>query len=530
MLSGCVPWPADDAARYRRAGYWQDVALGDVLRVPAREYPRQVALADTTRSLTFAEVDKEADQLAAGLRRSGLRTGDRVVVQLPNIPEFMTVTLALLRAGVLPVFALPAHRASDIRYLCEVSEAKALVVPDRHGGFDYRGLARAVRSAVDQVVVVGDAEEFTPLSALADEPVEMSPPDPSDVAFFLLSGGTTGMPKLIPRTHNDYAYQLRATAAGLGVGPTSAYLAALPVAHNAALGCPGLLGTYLAGGRTILARSPAPDEAFPLVAEHDVTLTTLMPPLVKMWVEAGALFDIDISGVLLQIGSAKLPPELARRIRPVLGCEMTHWFGMAEGLCTFTRPGEADEVVFNTTGKPLCPDDEVKVVDDDGVELGPGQIGELLTRGPYTLRGYYRADEHNKRAFTPDGWFRTGDLVRLSDAGDLVVEGRIKDVINRGGEKISPAEVEDHLLAHPDVRDVAVIGIPDPVLGERTCACVIGADRVDVTTVRKFLRDRGVASFKLPDVVEHVETFPHTKVGKVNKAELARVVGALTSR
>jgi 2,3-dihydroxybenzoate-AMP ligase len=525
MLTGCVPWPAADAAHYRAAGYWRDEALGDVLRAPATTSPERVAIATASRSLTFAEVDAAADRLAAGFVGLGLRPSDRVVVQLPNVPEFLAVSLALFRAGVLPVYALPAHRVSDITYLCEMSDAKALVICDRYNGFDYRGLARTVRARVDDVLVVGDAEEFTALDAIEADPVELPAPDPADVAFFLLSGGTTGMPKLIPRTHNDYAYQIRATAAGLGVGADSVYLAPLPVAHNAALGCPGILGTYLAGGRTVLARSPAPDEAFPLVAEHHVTLTTLMPPLVKMWLDSIQYFGVDVSGVLLQIGSAKLPLEVARRIRPVLGCEVTHWFGMAEGLLTFTRPGEPDDVVFTSTGKPLCPDDEIRVVGPDGSDLPRGEIGELLTRGPYTLCGYYRAEEQNARAFTADGWFRTGDLVRLTDSGDMVVEGRVKDVINRGGEKVSPAEVEDHLLAHPDVKDVAVIGLPDPVLGERTCACVVsaGAD-VDVSGLRQFLLRRGVAQFKLPDVVKVVDGFPHTKVGKVNKAELLRLV------
>jgi 2,3-dihydroxybenzoate-AMP ligase len=187
--------------------------------------------------------------------------------------------------------------------------------------------------------------------------------------------------------------------------------------------------------------------------------------------------------------------------------------------------------VFESTGTPLSPDDEIKVVGEDGAELGREQIGELLTRGPYTLRGYYCAEEHNARAFTADGWFRTGDLVRITEAGNMVVEGRVKDVINRGGEKVLPAEVEDHLLAHPDVRDVAVIGLPDPLLGERTCACVVsaGAD-VDVAGLRRFLIERGVAQFKLPDVVHVVDSFPHTKVGKVNKAELARRVASAPGR
>ncbi|MEY9910948.1 2,3-dihydroxybenzoate-AMP ligase [Catenulispora sp. MAP12-49] len=530
MLTGCVPWPAEDAERYRRLGYWRGQALGDVLRdaVPGNE--DRTALVSGREEWTFAAVDTVADRMAAGLHDLGLRPGDRVVVQLPNIPQFLTLSLALFRLGALPVYALPAHRASEIEYLCQMSDAVAYVVPGRYRGFDYRKLAREVcgRVRLEHVIVAGEPEEFLALGAIEAPVRELPAPDPGDVAFFLLSGGTTGLPKLIPRTHDDYAYQLRATAQGLGVGSGSAYLAALPVAHNAALGCPGVLGTYLAGGLTVLAGGAAPDEAFGLIARHRVTLTTLMPPLVKLWLDAAPLFDVDVSGVLLQIGSAKLPLEVARRIRPELGCEVTHWFGMAEGLLTYTRPGEPDDVVFPSTGRPMCEhDDEVKVVDADGVPVGQGEIGELVTRGPYTIRGYYRAEEHNARTFTADGWFHTGDLVRLTPAGDMVVEGRIKDVINRGGEKVSPAEVEDHLLAHPGVRDVSVVGVADEVLGEKSCAWVIAADGADapltLAELRRFLLERGVAAFKLPDQVAFTKEFPHTRVGKVNKAELARL-------
>src|SRR2546425_7939615 len=257
MLNGCVPWPAQDAERYRREGYWRGEALGDVLRAAVAGNEDRVALATAEQNWTFADVDARADRLASSLARIGLRPRDRVVVQLPNIPEFVVVTLALFRLGALPVFALPAHRVSEIIYICELAGATAYVVTDMHRSFDYRTLAQDVtrRVALKHVLVAGDAGEFTTLNDLADQPRELPAPDPADVAFFLLSGGTTGMPKLIPRTHDDYAYQLRATAEALGVGRDTVYLASLPVAHNAALGCPGLLGTLRAGGRVVMPRS-----------------------------------------------------------------------------------------------------------------------------------------------------------------------------------------------------------------------------------------------------------------------------------
>jgi 2,3-dihydroxybenzoate-AMP ligase len=536
MLSGCVPWPAEVAERYRREGYWRGEWLGDLLRPWASREPSRVALATRDRAWTYGELDAWADRLAAGFVRLGVGATDRVVVQLPNVPEFPVVAIALFRLGALPVFALPPHRRAEIGYLCESTDAVAYVVPERFQGFDYRDLARQVRAAVPglkHVLVVGEPAEFTALASLADGPsgTAQPSPDPSDVAFFLLSGGTTGAPKLIPRTHDDYAYQIRATAAEMGHGSDDVYLAALPVAHNAALGCPGLLGTLYVGGKVVLATSASPDEVFPLMAREGVTLTTLMPPFVMLWTELAEAFGADLSGVTIEVGGAKLAPDVARRVRPVLGATLSHWFGIAEGMLSFTRPGEPDELAAVTQGRPLSPADEFRVVDEAGADVPAGQVGELLIRGPYTLRGYYRAAEHNARTFTEDGYFRTGDLVRVTPEGHLVVEGRVKDVINRGGEKVPPEEVEEHLLKHPAIRDVAVVAMPDEALGEKTCAFVVlGGDSPTLAQLAEFLRERGLADYKVPDRLEVVDAFPYTNVGKVSKKALreriAGIVGA----
>ncbi|MGH3189860.1 MAG: AMP-binding protein, partial [Streptosporangiaceae bacterium] len=324
-----------------------------------------------------------------------------------------------------------------------------------------------------------------------------------------------------PRTHDDYAYQLRATARALNFGRDGAYLACQPAAHNAALGCPGVLGALRAGGKAVLASSPSPDEVFPLVEREGVTLTTLMPTFLQLWVETAGLFGADLRRTVLQLGSARLNPALARRVRPVLGCTLTHWFGMAEGFLSYTRLDEPDEVAALTQGRPLCAADEIRVVDESDHDVPAGQTGELLVRGPYTLRGYYDAEDHNARAFTCDGYLRTGDLVSITEQGNMVVEGRLKDVIHRGGDKVSAGEIEDHLLAHPGVREVAVVAVPDGRLGEKTCAFVIpGGISPTLRELRSFLTGRGLAAYKVPDRLELVDSFPRTGFGKVSKAAL----------
>jgi 2,3-dihydroxybenzoate-AMP ligase len=362
----------------------------------------------------------------------------------------------------------------------------------------------------------------------ADRPADEAAgpgPAPGDVAVLLLSGGTTGLPKLIPRTHNDYEYNLRASARVADLGPADRYLAALPVAHNFALACPGVLGTLAAGGTVVLAPGGDPETAFALIERERVTVTALVPPLALMWLDAAKAIGADLSSLrLLQVGGSRLKAAPARRVRPVLGCTLQQVYGMAEGLLNFTRLDDPDDVVCDTQGRPLADDDEVRIVDAAGDPVPQGEAGELQVRGPYTLRGYFDAGEFNATAFTADGFYRSGDLVRRVPAGELVVEGRVKDVINRGGDKIPVEEVEGLLMAHPAVRDVAIVGIPDEVMGERSCAYVIA--RGEPPTRRDLVRHLtglGVAAFKLPDRVRVVASFPRTPLGKIDKRALTEL-------
>ena len=521
-------WPADVAERYRAAGYWRGEVLGSLLADYARTDAGRIAVVDHRRRWTYGDLHRAADRLAAGFRRLGIAAGDRVVVQLPNVGAFATVSVGLFRLGAVPVFALPTHRRSEIVYLCDHAEAVAYITIDTLFGFDYRGLARDVcreAKTVRHVVIAGDGEEFPSLADVEAEPEPLPSPNPSDVAFLLLSGGSTGLPKLIPRTHDDFAYQLTETAKGLAFDRNGVYLATLPVAHNAALGCPGLLGALRLGAKAVLLLSPSPDEAFAAIEREGATLTTLMPPLIQLWLEAAEFSDVDLSGILVQVGSARLAPELAARVQDEWGARLSQWFGMAEGLLTFTRLDDPDELARTTVGRPLSPADEIRVVDEEGRDVPAGSTGELLTRGPYTIRGYYKADDYNAVTFTPDGFLRTGDLVSMRADGNMVVEGRRKDVINRGGEKVSPGEVEDALLLHPGIREVAVVAMPDPVMGERVCAFVVARDAaIALTDGRGFLRSHGIADFKLPDRIENIAALPKTKVGKVDRGLLRQQI------
>src|SRR5690606_15990170 len=284
------------------------------------------------------ELLQKAETAAAGFLALGLKPGDRVVVQLPNLPEFLSVIFGLFRAKLIPVYALPAHRSTEIVHFVTRAEASAYVVADRHEGFDYRALARTVQAEVPDlrhVVVVGEAEEFASFDGFRADPASLPTQgaDPSDVAFLQISGGSTGLSKLIPRTHDDYIYSVRYIVDISALKMESDYLPAMPTAHNFPMSSPGYLGALYVVATVVMAPSPSPDVCFPLIAREGVTITGLVPPLALLWMQAAAKKTHDLSSLqVLLVGGAKFLPEAARRVRAELHCTLQQVFGMPEGL------------------------------------------------------------------------------------------------------------------------------------------------------------------------------------------------------
>ncbi|MFQ5923326.1 MAG: (2,3-dihydroxybenzoyl)adenylate synthase, partial [Anaerolineales bacterium] len=383
-------------------------------------------------------------------------------------------------------------------------------------------------------IILGDAPEgFLSLTDLVLRGTKRSAEelkgieiDPDDPAVFQLSGGTTGVPKLIPRTHNDYIYNSKAAVAVTGVGPEKVLLDVLPLAHNLPLACPGLQGFLLRGGKVVLATSTRAADIFPLIERHRVTHIHVVPALLIRWINDPLIKQFDLSSLeVIQSGGQRLQPEVRRRTKELIpSVTVQENFGMAEGMLMFVRLDDPEDVRMETVGRPISPDDEVRLVDDNDNEVAPGEVGEFLARGPYTLRGYYGAPEHNRRAFTADGFYRSGDLMRQHPSGNYLVEGRKKDLINRGGEKISAEEIENLILTHPAVQNVACIPMRDPVLGERMCACVIlnSGHALVFEELVAFLTKQEIAKHKLPERMEIMDEFPMSAFGKVSKKDLTQ--------
>lgn len=530
-MPGFVPFAAHRAARYRAAGYWVGQRVDSLLRRAAATWPERVAVTGAGGTHTYGELDRLVDRVAGGLNALGIAPGDRILVQLPNSAGFAVGLFALLRAGAVPVLCLPGHRDAELSHFAERSGAVGALIAEDIGGYDPRPTAAKLQDGhprLRHVVVDGAAGRFRSLADLPAGALPALSGRTEEPALLLASGGTTGLPKLIPRTHDDYVYNATASAALCGLTAEDVYLVALPAAHNFPLACPGLLGATAVGATTVFAADPSPEAAFDVIARHRVTVTALVPALANLWAQACAWEPVPPASLrLLQVGGAKLGAEDARRIRAALTPGLQQVFGMAEGLLNFTRPDDPAEVVEHTQGRPLCADDEVRVVDEAGTEVGPDQDGELLVRGPYTLNGYFADDAANALSFTADGFFRTGDRVRRRSDGNLEVTGRVKDVILRGGESVPALAVEEQLLAHPAIQAAAVVGLPDPHLGEKICAAVIAAGAPpNLAELNGYLVDRGSATHVRLDALVALPHLPMTAVGKVDKKTLVRQLTA----
>lgn len=524
VTDGFVPYPADVAESYRRDGYWTDETLPEPLFAAVDRHPGRTAVVAGEESLTYAELADRILRVAGGLADLGVGRGDRVVVHLPNVPAFIVVVYAVWELGAIPIFAPAAHRRTEIEQFVEHAGARAYVTVAAHAGADLAALAAELTAAhPDLRTVVLDADgSLAPL--LAREPIAHERRSvPQDVALLQTSGGTTGRPKLIPHTHETYGHSVRLSIPLCGIDADSVQLIAVPVCHSMSVRSPGFLGVLQAGGTVVLAPDGSPDTVFPLIERHGVTQASVVPPLLLAWLNSSLRGRHDLSSLeSLHVGGAKLSAEAARRVTPELGAILQQGFGMAEGLVNYNRLDVDEETKAHCQGRPVSPGDELLVLDDDGAPVAPGSPGHLLTRGPSTIRGYYRAPELNAASFTEDGFYRTGDIVVRDERGYITVVGRSKDQINRGGEKVAPEEVENLILALDGIHDASVVGIPDRVLGERVKAYVVPREGVDPSTltlgaIRRHLRERGLADYKMPDALEVVAEFPRTAVGKVSK-------------
>lgn len=537
-LPGVIYPPLERLRTYVEGGELSTVSLIEELMASFARNASSPALCTADGIITYADLESRTDRFAAALLEGGLKPLDRVLFQSGNSPELVIALLSCLKAGLIPTCTLPAHREREIGYLgCHV-DARAHIVHGDDPKFDLEAFALKMQSEIPTIRHIislrGQPREgvlrMEDMIAGADdkaahEAVRAVPRDAFQVAIFQLSGGTTGVPKVIPRMQNDYLLNATLTIDMLGYRSDDVMFMPMPIIHNACMIC-FLMPTLLVGAAFVIADDMTPQawaEAYRRTPPTYVGLIRALMPRLE------ATLDLvpDAIGHIRAFWSA----DAARLLREKYDKPAYAMFGMSEGLNMYCRPGDPDEALDWTVGRPMSRFDEVLLVAPGTTNaVADEEIGEMMCRGPYTLAGYYNAPERNREAFTPDGFYKPGDLLvrRLIDGQHYYAfAGRTKDVVDRGSEKINCEEVESAVSTHAAIAGCAVVGMPDPVLGERVCAYIVlrGTQNAPgIPDIQAHLQALGLAKFKWPERIEVIDTLPLTKVGKLDKAALRTAI------
>ncbi|MBN1320296.1 MAG: AMP-binding protein [Thermoleophilia bacterium] len=537
LLEGAIPFREEDAARYVQRGWWRGLALGDLLDEAADIHPDKEAFIDQTDRVTYGQARERAHRLAIAFMKLGVEPLDRVLVQLPNWTEFAPAYFALQKIGAIPVMLIDRYRQLEIEQLGEITGAKAWIVPVRHGKTDYLPIIRDVRRArpaIERVVTVrGEVDEpgFWSLEGLIaeTEPDEIDRirlaerrPDPMQVAHMGPTGGTTGTPKIVPRTHNGLVCAVEYCSKSWGQHGEDINLVVGSIGHDLSF-TKGFLGSVITLGTLVMLDTADTQAVCETIEREKVTAVVWVPTLAQRLLQYEDLDKYDLSSLkkMHSAGGAAMP-GLVRDVFGRLRVRFCNGYGATEGMTTITRAVDDVETVCSTVGRPTCPGDIYKVVDPRGHTLPPDTPGELLVKGPSVFSGYYRNPEENAKVFDEDGFFVTGDVATIDPRAYVTITGRIKEMINRGGESISATVVEGLIDRHPDVDLVAVVAMPDPLMGERVCAYVQPRTgvRLCFDDIITFLRSQGASVLQLPERIEFVDSMPYTAAQKLDKKAL----------
>ena len=532
---------AEAIKKYMQAGHWIETTTNEVLEKNAREFPDRVALVDGRIRLTYGELYRRVQRLAAHWHHLGLTRADVIALQLPNWSEFVVAVNAAMMLGIPFCQFHSGFRRKEIEFVLRFLGATVVISPKEFRGFDHLGLIRELQATLPRLKhlhVVDDAmhagafglRQFLDTDAepvAAEDELRALRPTGNDIARVLFTSGTTGDPKAVMHTHNTLQCACSFNNRDYGIGEDSSMLIFLPVGLNWGFFC--TVQTILAGGKIVLMESFDPENALRLIEAERVTHFGTAPTALIGMLEVSRLKEFDLHSLkAVTTSGTACPVSLIRRWREKVPGHLVELYGMCESgvqSCTFMT--DDPEQVSGTVGRP-AKEVEMRIVDGNGHDVAPGEIGEILARGPSVTIGYFNNPVMNAELFTPDAWFRTGDLGRLDDRGYLVIVGRRKEMIIRGGANVYPREIEEVLFRHPKILDAAVVGVPDERVGERACACIIPrpGETLDFDEVVRFLAGE-IATYKVPERVEIMGDFPRTPSGKVQKGVLREMILAM---
>lgn len=535
-LEGYKPYRQEDAKRYNQKRWWAGLTLGGLLDKTADIYPDKEALVDNAFRLTYSEVREKVNRFACGLIRLGVQPMERVLLQIPNWHEFVVSYFALQKIGAIPVILIARYRQYEINHLSQLSGAVTWILPDSFRKTDYLPIISDVlkeSSSIKRVILVRskDHEDYYSFEKLInscqlDEHalrcVEERQPVATQVAHMGPTGGTTALPKIVPHTHNALLCKIEYSARSCEMNNQTITLIVAPAAHDLPF-INGICATIFAYGKLIMMNRTDPESICEKIEKEKINTAVWVPTLTYRLIDADCRQKYDLSSLeKIHSGGGASSPKLIRETIDKIGCAYLSGYGGTEGMLTLTRMGTDFETLCNTVGKPTCPYDTFQVRDEQGNILPCGEEGHLVVKGPSIFTGYFKAPEENKKAFTKDGFFRTGDLAKIDAKGYISITGRLKQIIKRGGETISASEIEKILDNHPGLVDVAVVGMPDPVMGERVCAYVVpkAGEELNFEQIINWLKTQKVSVLQFPERIEFISEIPLTATGKVNKKKL----------
>jgi cyclohexanecarboxylate-CoA ligase len=533
----------------KAAGHWRDRLLSEFLDAAVARRPDMVALVDhnsmtgARTELTYRELGRRVERIALGLLDLGVAAGDVVSYQLPNWWEFVALHLACLRIGAVTNPLMPIFRQRELSFMLGLAEAKVLVVPRLFRGFDYPAMAEEIRGALpalQHVLVIGGAGEQSFEKRLLEAPQERGldaaaifaarRPKPDDVIQVLYTSGTTGEPKGVMHTANTLFSNIVPYAERLGLADRDVVLMASPMAHQTGFMYGLMMPIYL-GAKAVLQDIWQADRGAEIVAAERVTFTMASTPFLADMTEAAARRPQDFASLRIFLAAgAPIPRVLVQKATEALGASIISAWGMTEnGAVTTTQLGDAPDKTFGTDGCAL-PGMQVRAVDPMGRPVATGEEGRLQVRGCSNFVGYLKRPQ--LFATDAEGWFETGDLARIDADGYIRITGRAKDIIIRGGENIPVVEIEELIYRHPAVQEAAIVGMPDPRLGERGCAFLVlrPGQRLTFEDFIAFLKSHKLAKDYLPERLEIVAEMPKTPSGKIQKFRLREVAKTLTER
>ena len=536
-LKGFTPYKKEDAELYTIRRWWSGLTLGDILDRAADIHPQKEAFVDQETRLTYGEARDKTNKLAMGLLDIGIQPLDRVLVQLPNWNEFVFAYFALQKIGAIPVLLIDRYRQFEINHLISLTGATSWIIPSQYKKTDYVPIINDVlkeHPELERVITVRgerDRKPFVSLERLIEKAtltednlarLASRRPDPMQVAHMGPTGGTTGAPKIVPRTHNSLITGLEYCAKSWDQSNEDINLLAGPIGHDLTFS-KGFMGAIITLGKIIFLDSTDDKGICETIQREKVTAVIWVPTLAQRLLQYEDINKYDLSSLkkMHSAGGAS-HPTLVKDVTEKLKMKFYNGYGATEGMTTITRTTDSLETICSTVGSPTCPYDTYKVIDKDGNRLPLGAQGELVLKGPGVFTGYYNNPKENKAVFTKDGFFRTGDLAKINEKGYITLTGRIKEMVNRGGESISATEIERLISRHTDVAAVAVIPMSDPLMGERVCAYIqpkAGA-RLCFDDIISFLKGQKASVLQLPERIEFIDAIPYTGAEKIDKRSL----------